>query len=69
LATRAGASSQPRNPREDSIPEVDFGEIASWGLIVGTFAFVAAQRFGVGPAVAAGMLAAFTTKAALLGLT
>ncbi|BDG73625.1 hypothetical protein [Roseomonas fluvialis] len=51
------------------MPDVNFGEVASWGLILGTFAFVAAQRFGLGPAVAAGMLAALTTKAALLGLT
>ena len=51
------------------MPDPSFGEIASWGLVFGTIAFVAAQRFGVGPAVAAGMLAALTTKAALLGLT
>lgn len=49
--------------------EPNFGDIAAWGLIVGAIAFVGARRFGEGPAVAAAMLAALTTKAALLGLT
>jgi hypothetical protein len=51
------------------MPDVDFGDVAAWGFILGAIAFVGAHRFGVGPAVAAGMLVALTTKAALLGLT
>jgi hypothetical protein len=50
------------------MPELSFGEIASWGLILGVVVFLASQRLGQGPAVAAAMLAALTTKAALLGL-
>ncbi|WP_198370756.1 hypothetical protein [Roseomonas rosulenta] len=51
------------------MPDVNFSEIASWGLILGVIAFAASHRFGIGPAVAAATLAALTTKAALLGLT
>ncbi len=48
------------------MPEPSLGEIACWALILGTFVFVAARRFGEGPAVVAAMLAALTTKAVLL---
>ena len=51
------------------MPDVNFGDIAAWGFIIGLIAYVGAHRFGVGPAVAAGVLGALTTKAALLGLT
>jgi hypothetical protein len=50
------------------MPELSFGEVASWGLILGILVFVASQRLGQGPALAVAMLAALTTKAALLGL-
>jgi hypothetical protein len=48
------------------MPDPSLGEIACWALILGAFAFVAVRRFGEGPAVVAAMLAALTTKAALL---
>ncbi len=51
------------------MPDPSLGEIACWALIAGTFVFAAARRYGVGAAVAAAMLAALTTKAALLNLT
>jgi hypothetical protein len=51
------------------MPDPSLGEIACWALILGTFAFAAARRFGVGTAVAVAILAALTTKAALLNLT
>ena len=44
------------------------GEIASWALVLGTFAFVAARRLGAGPALVVAMLAALGTKAVLLNL-
>lgn len=45
------------------------GEIVSWAFILGTIAFVVAQRLGAGPALVVAMLAALGTKAALLNLT
>ena len=45
------------------------GEIVSWAFILGTITFVLAQRLGAGPALVAAMLAALSTKAALLNLT
>lgn len=51
------------------MPDPGFGEIVSWAFIFGTIAFVAAQRFGAGPALVVAMLVALTTKAALLNLT
>lgn len=48
--------------------EPDFGDVAAWGFIIGVFAFVGARRFGEREAIAVAMLAALTTKAALLRL-
>ena len=48
------------------MPEPSLGEVACWGLILGTLAFVGLQRFGQGPAVVAAFLAALGVKAALL---
>jgi hypothetical protein len=50
------------------MPDVNFGDVAAWGFILGAIAYVAAYRFGVGPAMAAGVLAAMTAKVSLLGL-
>jgi hypothetical protein len=54
---------------EGVMPDVNFGDVAAWGFIIGAIAYVGAHRFGVGPAVTVSMLAALTTKAALLRLT
>ncbi len=51
------------------MPDVNFGDVAAWGFIIGAIAYVGAHRFGAGPAVTVSMLAALTTKAALLRLT
>jgi hypothetical protein len=50
------------------MPEQSLGEIACWGLILGTFAFAAARRFGEGAAIVAAFIAALGAKAALLNL-
>lgn len=50
------------------MPDVNFGDVAAWGFIIGVIAYVGAHRFGVGPAVAAGVLGAVSTKMALIGL-
>jgi hypothetical protein len=50
------------------VVEPDFGDVAAWGFIVGAFAFVGARRFGEQPAILVAVLAALTTKAALLRL-
>jgi hypothetical protein len=52
-----------------AMADPSLGEIVSWAFILGTFAFVAARRFGAGPALVVAMLAALGTKAALLNLT
>lgn len=54
--------------QEGPVPEPSLGEVACWGLILGTLAFVGLQRFGQGPAVVAAFLAALGVKAALLSL-
>jgi len=51
------------------MPDPSLGEIACWGLILGTLAFAAAQRFGQGVAIVAAFLAALLAKATLLNLT
>jgi hypothetical protein len=49
--------------------EPDVSAIAGWALVIAALAFAGARRFGEGPAIAAALLAAVGTKAALFGLT
>jgi hypothetical protein len=50
---------------------VDFGDVAAWGVIVGTFVYAMADQrhYRVGSAVALAALAALVIKSALMPLT